>query len=108
MVLYILIAILWGFSGWFLRVIWNYYTYSKCVESKVNGKFSWPFFIKKYDQDWIMGFAAMVVFSLISDWAWGAFLSDLILSRESEYDPKANVIIGFMSIYIIEKLASRK
>ena len=101
----ILIAILWGLVGWSLRVIYTYWLYSKDIEANHRGKFNWNKFIVKYDQDWIMGFAAMVVFASIADWAWVAFISNLILSRETLYDPKANVIIGFLSILLVEKLA---
>lgn len=104
----IFIAILWGLLGWSLRVVYNYYKHSKLVEEKPRGRFNWETFIAKYDQDWIMGFAAMVVFAAIADWAWVAFISQLLLSRASEYDPKANVIIGFLSILLVEKLAGKK
>lgn len=99
--------LLWGLLGWIVRVVWTYYTHSKTVEAKKNGRFVWSTFRKKYDQDWIMGFIAMIAFSLISDWAWTAFLSEMVTSSVSDYDPKANVIIGFLSILIVEKLASK-
>jgi hypothetical protein len=101
------IALLWGLLGWITRVVWTYYTHSKLVESKKGGRFVWSTFIKKYDQDWIMGFVAMVAFSLISDWAWEAFLSNMITGSISDYDPKVNVLIGFLSILIIEKFISK-
>lgn len=100
-------ALLWGLLGWSVRVVWTYYTHSKKVESKKGGKFVWSIYRKKYDQDWIMGFVAMVAFSLISDWAWCAWLSEIITDKVSGYDPKVNVLIGFLSIFIIEKLASK-
>lgn len=103
-----LIALFWGLLGWFTRVVWTYCTHSKLVESKRNGRFIWSVFIKKYDQDWVMGFIAMIALSLISDWAWVAFLSEMITSRVSDYDPKVNVLIGFLSIFIIEKMANKK
>jgi len=104
----VFVAIAWGLLGWALRVVWTYWIYSKDVESKPRGRFHWHQFIIKYDQDWVMGFAAMIVFSAIADWAWGAFISELILSKATVYDPKANVIIGFLSILLIEKLAGKK
>ena len=48
-----------------------------------------------------------MVLSLISDWAWEAFLSDLVLSKTTEYNPKINVILGFLAILIVEKLDKR-
>lgn len=106
-IIYYSIALFWGSIGWFARVTWTYYTHSKIVEAKKNGRFVWSTFKKKYDQDWIMGFVAMVMFSLISDWAWDAGLADMITNKASVYDPKANVLIGFLSIFIIEKLISK-
>lgn len=95
--------LLWGFLGWTVRVCYTYYAHSKKVEAKKGGRFVWNTFKKKYDQDWIMGFVGMIALSLISDWAWGAFLSEMILSKVTVYDPKVNVLLGFMAIYLIEK-----
>ena len=103
-----LTAIGWGFLGWVTRVVWTYYTHSKEVEAKPRGHFKWHSFKEKYDQDWIMGFVAMVVLAIVSDLLWGAGLNKMILDETSDYDPRVNILIGFMSIYIIEKLGNKK
>jgi hypothetical protein len=102
------IALFWGFLGWVLRVVFTYYKYSKNIEAQTGKRFVWKTYRKKFDQDWIMGFVGMVVFSLIADWFWSAGLSEWITSKESDYDPKVNVIIGYMAIFIAEKLAGKE
>jgi len=106
--LYYLVALAWGFAGWFLRVVWNYWKHSREIEKETHTWFNWDTFRKKYDQDWIMSGVATIVFALISDWAWSIWLSELLLKVSTPYDPKANVIIGFLAILLVEKLSGEK
>ena len=102
-----LIAISWGFIGWAARVALTFYWHSKEVECNKRGKFVWNKFRQKYDQDWILGFFSMLMFAAIADLIWEYGLSTMLLGNKSPYDTRINVLIGFMSIYLVEKLAKK-
>ncbi len=101
------IAIGWGCIGWAARVAQTYYTYSKLVESKRRGRFVFSKFRKKYDQDWVYGFFAMLMLSAVADLLWVHVFSKWIFEVETPYYARINVIIGFMAIYIVERLPKK-
>ncbi len=112
MILYILTALFWGSLGWLTRVVQTYWSHSRKVEADPKGRFKWDSFKRKYDQDWIFGFILMIGLSLTSDWAWGAFLNDLLvrfisIPENIPYDPKINLFLGYIGLFLIEKLAKK-
>lgn len=103
------ILLLYGVVGLLVRIVVDYYRHSRKVE-KGGGTFERKAFVKKYDQDWILGGVVVLAIAVGGDYLYTYILGPLAVRFElvKEVPPFAHelgILFGVFSTWIGHKLS---
>ena len=97
---FVLIAI-YCFIGLLIRIVIDYFRHSNKVE-KAGGRFKGGEFIRKYDQDWILGLVASIGFAAGGEYLWSYGLGPLLVKYNAfeaipPFNHKLGIAFGLFS-----------